>query len=138
MFSSLDPWLIMRMLTLGLGQRGEDFGGDADAADHALADHGQHRHVALDLDAVRLDDAADLGDDFVLLAVQFLVGQDDRERVNAGRRVLVGDAVRLQNLQHLAPVAALLVHHRLLGEQRREPLAARDADDGGGARVALR
>ena len=60
MFISEEPWSIMRMVDVVVGESGEDGGGCAVAGRHVVPDGGDEGKPAVDVDAVGTERVAEL------------------------------------------------------------------------------
>ena len=94
-----------------------------------MPDCGDEGQTSDQFHAIRLQDPPDVLQDHLILRIQFVIRDDDRHRINTGGRMLVTDAVRLQDLQHLPAEPALRVHQYFLYVDHTEARPSGDADD---------
>ena len=112
-----------------MGQRGEDPARGAAHGLHASSHDSDQRQIGLDLYGIRLGQPVDRGNYSLLFVHEFVLMDDDRHCINAGRHVLEGDAALFEGLQDLAAKADLGIHQGLGDQDRAESLLAGDAGD---------
>ena len=110
----------------------EETGGGAAVMHHAAADGRDDGHVVIDGNAAAaFHERLDLPENLHPVRLKGFALDDDAHAVDAGGHMLKGNAVVLQDLQHLAAETDFAVHHILFHGDDAVSLVAGDAGDGG-------
>ena len=111
---------------------------DANTINHAFANGRDKRQCGVKLHFIGFEIALDFAHNRAFFAFEFVIGHDDRHRINRRRHMLERHVVVFQDFEYSSTETALLIHQIFLDHNRRKTDTSRNADNRRFADFAVR